>query len=110
MKINPKIKIEIAKAILREARPGFDARYQPRAYVVDGEKVVCAAPNRPWDPWPDNAEVISVTDLVYEVGGAQGEGVDFSLEVEIADDEMEEALDFVMAYVPTEYPTNDERK
>lgn len=105
IKINPSIKREIAEKIILENSAGYSTEYQGSYYVIDGERVIYAQSNRPWDPWPDSAEVIGIDALVAEVGGANAEGVSFAREAGEADDDdaIQNAIDFALAYVPDEY-------
>lgn len=103
IKIDPKIKIEIARATIRENHPGFTSQYMDSAYVVNGNKIMQAAPNRQWDPWSDNANVVSVDWLVRVAGGADADGVDMEIDSDADDYNEDETLDFIMAYIPDQY-------
>lgn len=96
------IKSEIARRVAEQAGAGYSKDAQGEWYVIDGERVVHAQPNRPWNPWHDDAQVIDVETLVFEFGGAEAEHADFENGVDGADD-FEAAADFAFNYVPDSY-------
>ena len=109
IKIDPSIKRQIAQAVVAEAHPGFSSQYMASHFVVNGNRVVAAEPNRQWDPWPDNANIIGVDYLVNEVGGARQDNITFG------DDNMDnwdedglaETIEFTEGYVPDEYDQDE---
>lgn len=113
IQIAESIKGEIAEKIAEQASPGYSKDVQGEWYVVDGVKVVHAERTRPWDPWHDDAKVVSVEDLVWYCGGAQEENADF--DPSVADDiegdtqeaAWERAVEFALGYVPDAYDTAD---
>lgn len=72
---------------------------------MDGEAVVHRASNAPWNPWPDDRGVISVSDLVWFFGGGEAEGADFS-----PFGEWEIAVEFALGYVPDAYELSAYRR
>lgn len=104
--ISEDIKQEIAEKVAQQASAGYSVDAQGEWYVVDGERVVHAQRNRPWNPWSDDADVIAVDDLVFLYGGAEQEHADFENGVDGADD-WEPAVDFALGYVPSSYDAAD---
>ena len=92
------IKQEIAERVVEEATPGYNPALHGQWFVVDGQEVVHRASNAPWNPWPDDRGVISVSDLVWFFGGGEAEGADFS-----PFGEWEIAVEFALGYVPDAY-------
>lgn len=114
--INEDIKQEIAEKVAEQAHPGYSKDAQGEWYVVNGEKVVHAQSNRPWDPWNEDDEVVSVDDLVWCCGGGEQDHADFDptpdpsgINSYPADpDEAEKlawelAVGFALGYVPDSY-------
>ena len=109
IKIDPSIKHEIAAALVAEAHPGFSSQYMACHYVVDGNHVVAAEPNRQWDPWLDDADVISVDYLVNDVGGARKDNITFGDDDQDNwnEDGLAEAIEFTESYIPDEYDQDE---
>ena len=102
------IKQEIAKKVVEISHPGYSIDAQGSWYVVDGSSVMHAQANRPWNPWHDNADVISVEDLVVLFGGAEDCDFDPSPSDDVTeDDAYEAAVGFALGYVPDSYDTAD---
>lgn len=107
--ISESIKQEIAERVIEQAHPGYSADYMGQWYVVNGSSVQHKQRNAPWSPWSDDADVISVDDLVNIYGGADAENADFSIEAsEYSDEEQVEiAISFALGYVPDSYDADD---
>lgn len=105
IQISESIKQEIAEKVVEQAHPGYSADYMGQWYVVDGTSVQYKQSNAPWAPWSDDADVISVDDLVNIYGGADAENADFSIEASEYSDEqqVEIAVEFALGYVPDSY-------
>jgi hypothetical protein len=103
VKINPEIREEIAIRFCEEQSAGYDSQYMGSWYVVDGNEVVHAASNRPWNPWHDDAKVISVDELVREVGGADVDHASFDIPSPCDEEEFNSHVMFALGYVPDEY-------
>lgn len=99
------IKQEIAERVASSTTPGYSTALHGQWFVVDGEAVVHRASNAPWNPWPDDATVISVSDLVWFFGGGEAEGADFS-----PFGEWEIAVEFALGYVPDAYDPSAYRR
>jgi hypothetical protein len=110
VEISESIKQEIAEKVCEQASPGYSTGAQGEWYVVDGEKVVHAQENRPWNPWHDDAEVVSVDELVFILGGADEDRASFdpSPEGDVSEEvAWEAAVMFALGYVPDRYDTAD---
>lgn len=108
--ISESIKEEIARRVVEQAHPGYSSDYMGQWYVVDGRAVVHAERNRPWNPWSDDAAVISVDDLVHIYGGADEEHASFGLDTSDEYDDEEQigiAVEFALGYVPDSYDAAD---
>lgn len=102
IQISESIKQEIAEKVAQQQSAGYSVDAQGQWYVVDGEEVMHAQRNRPWNPWHDSADVISVEDLVNIYGGAEEDRAEFTNGEDGADD-YEVAVDFALGYVPDSY-------
>ena len=106
IKIVEGIKNEIAQRVVEQSHPGYTIDALGAWYVVDGECVMHAQQNRPWDPWHDDADVIGVEDLVNIFGGAERDLAEFDpTPVDGSSDEVgfEMAVEFALEYVPDQY-------
>lgn len=114
--IKEEIKEEIATRLVQQEALGHDKEYQGEWYVVNGDKVVHAERNRPWNPWGDDDAVIAVDELIFELGGAGDENASFTSEPQYDEDgdvielseeettaEFEAQVSFALGYVPDEY-------
>jgi len=106
------IKQEIAERVVEEATPGYHD--QGWYYVVNGQTVMFYERTAPWVPWSSGDEIISVNDLVFEVGGAEADAASFdpsaSADIitehgadEAAKMDYEAAVSFALGYVPDSY-------
>jgi len=108
VKIDPKIKREIAEKVMLENSAGYSRQFQGSYYLVNGIKIMHCQSNAPWAPWADNARVISLDFLINEIGGASKERANFSdedfNENECTREEYDSnALDFIEGYIPSQY-------
>lgn len=103
--ISERIKQEIAEKVCEQASPGYSSDAQGEWFVVNGTAVMHKQRNAPWAPWPDDADVIAVDNLVNLFGG--GSRCDFDptvCDVQITDaDAWEIAVRFALDYVPNSY-------
>lgn len=105
IKIADSIRDAIASAIVKEAHPAHTGGYW---YVVNGAEVVYHEATAPWKPWDEGDDVINVTDLADEFGGADG-GVDFwGDDGDDPEQDQELRLEFALGYIPSEYEVDDE--
>lgn len=107
IQIDPAIKEEIALCLVHEQSAGYDRQYMGEWYVVDGKRVAHAELNRQFDPWHDEAKVISVDELIFEVGGAEEDGATFDTPSPCSDEEFEAVVSFAYFYVPDSYEVDD---
>lgn len=102
------IKQEIAEKVVEISHPGYSIDVQGSWYVVDGSSVMHVQANRPWNPWHDNADVISVEDLVMLFGGAEDCDFDPSSSDDVNEgDAYDAAVGCVLGCVPDSYDTAD---
>lgn len=66
--IRTEIKPEIVAKALKQIDPTYSRTARGEWFVVDGEKVMHHG-HTAWTPWPGTANVISVEDLVFGLGG-----------------------------------------
>ena len=101
--ISDSIKQEIAERVVEQAHPGYDTGYLGEWYIVDGARLMHRQRTAPWDPWHDGADVISVEDLVFAIGGAEADRADFDAGNYDDEDEVEAAVMFALDYIPDSY-------
>lgn len=101
--ISESIKQEIAEKVAEQASAGYSIDAQGEWFVVDGATVMHKSRTAAWAPWSDDADVISIDDLVFMFGGAEDENADF--ENDGSEEDFNLTVDFVLGYVPDEYDT-----
>lgn len=110
MTIEPAIKRAIAEKVVEQAHPGYSKAAQGQ-WFTDGKRLYHAAEQRPWNPWPDNASVVSVDELVQHYGGAEKDHARFETEDGVSGVSEEEAteiaVDFCLQYIPDQIIVED---
>jgi hypothetical protein len=66
--IRTEIKPEIVEKAMKQIDSGYCRAARGEWFVADGEKVMHHG-HTTWTPWPGTANVISVEDLVFGLGG-----------------------------------------
>jgi hypothetical protein len=106
IKISEGIKGEIAEKVTTQASAGYSKGAQGEWFVVNGTSVQHKEQTAAWVPWSDDADVISVDDLVFIYGGAEAESADFENGLNGADD-YDITVEFALGYVPSSYDAAD---
>lgn len=107
--IHDHIKREIAEKVVQQARPDYNKAAHGEWFVVDGEKVMSHGRIATgWSPWAATAHVISVDDLVFQVGGAARDNASFDPSPtpgETEEQAYERAIAAALACIPDSYDT-----
>jgi hypothetical protein len=109
IKIAENIKEAIARKLVEQESAGYSKDAQGQWYVVNGSRAVHAERNRPWNPWSDDAVVVSVDELVFEFGGASADHASFWSEGD-DDSQFESRVEFALDYVPDSYDADATQK